>query len=399
MKKLLYVIQNYRFFSGRGFVIGGHIAHIIGIVEAFQHLGYEVVIASYERVPFWENPVRYLDFKTTELPFTRINKVGRQWYLTRQLIEFVEREQPDLLYVRWSTNLFIRRLKRKFANLPIVMECNTPSQMNVGVDRIMRPSFFRNRLARILDANNIGAATLITTVSDETRTFLLERHPRLNPDRIIACPNGVDVNRFREQAVNMRSVYGIPKDAVVIGWSGNFQYWHRVDLLIEAFQEMDREHTFLMIIGTGNTEFEQELKSLAGHHCPERIIFTGPIQFDRMPTYLSSCDILVSPQSNSFSRGFHGSPTKLYEYLAMGRAVIGSRIGQIARVIEHGRNGMLFEPDSKADLVDILKTMVEDKSLRSRLGEQARQDAQRSHSWKASAYRMLDRLETVTYTG
>lgn len=398
MKKILYVIQDYHFSNSRSFVVGGHNAHIIGIVEAFQSLGYEVIIASYGKVPFWRNPVRCLHFKTTQLPFTRIDKIIRQWRLTDQLIKFVEHEKPDLLYIRWSTNLFIQRLKKRFNGLPVVMECNTPSQMNVGVRGMIRPSLFRSRLAHILDAINIGAATLITTVSDETRTFLQNRHHQLNPGRIITCPNGVDVNRFREQPVNIRSTYGIPKDAVVIGWAGSFQYWHRVDLLIKAFQELNRKHTYLLIIGTGIAAFEQQLKSLAELGCRERIIFTGPIRFDRMPTYLSSCDILVSPQSNSFNHGFHGSPTKLYEYLAMGRAVIGSNIGQIGKVIEHGRNGMLFEPDSKVDLTRTLITMVQDKSLRFRLGKQARKDAQNKHSWEASVHRLLNHLATITKT-
>lgn len=51
MQKVLYLLKSQGFFSGPNRVVGGHIAHIIGVVEAFQRLNYEVIILSFDTVP------------------------------------------------------------------------------------------------------------------------------------------------------------------------------------------------------------------------------------------------------------------------------------------------------------------------------------------------------------
>lgn len=389
--KILYILQDHNPFFGRGNVIGGHIAHIIGVIEAFQRLGHKIVIGSFDRVPYWNNnDVHYRLFKTSEMPVPKLRGLMRQWQLTNQIIEAIRETQPDFVYVRWTANLFFHRVNRIFADLPIVMECNTASEMYLGKSR---PGVLGKWLARIADQGHARSATLISAVSAETKEFLLAHQPSLDPRRVIINPNGVDTNRFNYAESDIRDHHGIPRHSVVIGYAGNFCTWHRVDLLIHAFQGLELENIYLVIIGTGSITLEKSLRSVAAIRRSSQVIFTGPVPFDQMPEYLSVCDILVSPQSSSVGGKLHQSPIKLYEYMAVGRAVVGSRIGQICRVIEDGRNGLLFEPDSREDLERVLKRLVENQALREQLGRAARSEADQNHSWEANVSRILEALD------
>jgi glycosyltransferase involved in cell wall biosynthesis len=172
-----------------------------------------------------------------------------------------------------------------------------------------------------------------------------------------------------------------------------------VDLLIEAFQALDSDTVFLMIMGTGSVEREKQLRSLAAKSRPKQIIFTGVIPFGEMPEHLSACDILVVPMSPTFEDKHHGSPVKLFEYMSVGRAVVASRIGQVRQVIDDGRNGLLFEPDSLEDFERVLKTLVGDSALRERLGRSARRDVEDNHSWETNVQRILAGLERCSRAG
>ena len=395
MKKIFYLLQDYNFFSDRSNVVGGHIAHIIGVVEAFQEFDYDVVIGTYDCIPHWsDNQVRYWLFEASKFPVPKVQELIRQWLLTDQILQAVAEEAPDFLYVRWTTNLFFKRLRSIYPNLPIVVECNTTLGMHPGISR---PGLLQRWLAGRIDAGYINSATLISAVSAETRDLLLRQHPLLEPQRVVVNPNGVDAGRFRYMESTVKQRYQIPQGKVVMGWAGNFRSWHRVDLLVRAFQGLDSDDLYLLIMGTGPADSENSLRSLAARSRSNQIIFTGAVPFAEMPEYLSACDILVAPLIPKFEEKLHGSPIKLFEYMSVGRAVVASRIGQLCQVIDDGRNGLLFEPDSKEDLERILKLLAEDRELREKLGHSARSDVEEKHSWKANVRRILAGLERCNY--
>jgi glycosyltransferase involved in cell wall biosynthesis len=90
---------------------------------------------------------------------------------------------------------------------------------------------------------------------------------------------------------------------------------------------------------------------------------------------------------------FFGSPTKLFEYMAMSRAVIASRLGQVADVIIDGQNGMLVEPGDVDDLARAIKQLLDDEAMRARLGEAARQTVVERYTWKHNAARVFDTID------
>ncbi len=389
--KVFYILQNPNLFSKDSNIIGGHIAHIIGVIEAFQRLGHEVVVGSLSRVPYWgNNNIEYRQFRVKEYPLKFAHGIFRQFQITQQINHIIAQEKPGIVYVRWAPNVFFGRIRRVHPEIPIVIESNDILQMPLYMRSI---GFVEKQLYRMTDKAYLKSATLISAVSKEIRDFIIDRHPGFDDRRIIANPNGVDTERFRNVKSDVRDQYHIPQNAVLVGWAGNYRRWHHLDLLIRAFGRLEAANGCLIIIGTGPEDLARELNRLSRDFPSARIIFTGPVPFDQMPAYLSACDILVSSQTTAADGTFYQSPIKLFEYMAVGKSIVGAGIGQIPEVINNDVNGLLYEYDSEESLLQTLQRLIDDQELRLRLGLQARKDAVELHSWDSRIAFLLESLQ------
>src|SRR5439155_14254978 len=130
-----------------------------------------------------------------------------------------------------------------------------------------------------------------------------------------------------------------------------------------------------LLIGDGSLkgEVEQRLNASGDR---DRVTFAGVVSHERVPVLLDACDILVSPHVPlADGTEFFGSPTKLFEYMAMGKGIVASRLGQIGDVLVDGETALLVEPGNAAELIAALVKLASDPELLGRLGGAARQAA------------------------
>ena len=131
-------------------------------------------------------------------------------------------------------------------------------------------------------------------------------------------------------------------------------------------------------------------------------MFTGLVPQQEGPEHLAAMDILIAPHvPNADGTRFFGSPTKLFEYMAMGRAIVASRLEQLGEILEDGRTALLVPPADEASLAQAMTRLCDDTGLRGRLGDAARRRAMERHTWGAHAGALIDRLramELVTWS-
>ena len=81
----------------------------------------------------------------------------------------------------------------------------------------------------------------------------------------------------------------------------------------------------------------------------DRVKLTGLLERDQALRMLAACDVCVSPHvPNPDGTPFFGSPTKLFEYMGLGKPIVASDLDQIGEVIDHERNGLLVPPGDVA---------------------------------------------------
>ena len=384
--KILKVVEQRSAFKNTN-NIGGYLSHVVGVTEAFKRLGHEVHIASFGEIPYL-NKTDYIYHYLQDDPvsFPLIRGLTSQRGLVREIIKIIRNCSPDLLYLRWTGNLFINRIKKLYPELPIVVECNGVREMSAGGRNL-----FARRYMRLYDKQYVENATVISAITDVVKNFVLEHHPQLSREKIFTNPNGVDVEKFRYVKTDLKDRLGIPADMTVVGFAGVFMPWQKIEDLIQAVQNLGTE-TRLLLIGEGKGEYVRNLESLAAEKNNERIIFTGLVSHTDIPKYLSVCDILVVTQSKE--RPIR-SPIKLFEYMATGRAIAVANVGQLSEIIKDGENGLTFEPNTH-DLGRVLDRLIQNKELREKIGEKARRDAVQQYTWDANVTRILDKIAYIS---
>ena len=286
----------------------------------------------------------------------------------------------DLVYERFSLWSFAGMRQARKYGAPGLLEVNAPLIEEQAAHRGLADRAAAERIAQCA----LHDASAVLAVSDAVAQWLRVRGVR--PDAIHVLPNGVDPRRYSADAAPAWG-WGGETPAFTTGFVGSLKPWHGVPVLIQAFARLHHEapNARLLIVGDGpdRAALEEQVREL----CLESLVhFTGSVAPGQIPGLLAAMDVAVAPYPPL--AGFYFSPLKVYEYMAAGRAVIGSRLGQLAQLIRHGENGLLCEPGDAADLAAQLGRLRGDGAMRARLGAAARKTILESHTWDHVASRI-----------
>jgi glycosyltransferase involved in cell wall biosynthesis len=358
----------------------GASVHVQEIVRTMVRWGLEVTLAARRLdgpVPAGLESVRVLPLKEVHLR----EAADRERALIAADDEFralLARAAPiDLVYQRHSLWCCAAMEHAREAGIPSVLEVNAP----LIEEQTRFRSLHHRDQAGEMERRAFLAAGRIACVSQAVAAYCLERGAE--PARVRVVLNGVDPARFHP---DIAAALPPEPGAVTIGMVSTLRPWHGVDLLVDAFARLAamRPACRLLIVGDGPAR-EALLGDLSRRGLKERAVLTGAVSPESVPAWLTSMDIAVVPYRADADQYF--SPLKLFESMAAGRAIVASRTGQVASVIEHGHNGLLCEAGDAAAMAGAFCRLGDDPSERLRLGKAARQSAVRNHSWDA----VLDR--------
>ena len=301
------------------------------------------------------------------------------------------RKKARVLYQRHGKFLFAGALLSRCMGIPLVLEYNASE---VWMAKYWDPARFSPWL-RLCEKVSLEAASLIVVVSEPLKQQLLDMG--VPAERILVNPNAVDPGCFHPHCggAELRDALGLLPEDIVICFVGSFSYWHGVGVLeqaIRALLDKDRHaRPPLKFLLVGDGPLAPELRNgLKPYVSSGLVIFTGTIPHNSVRNYLDAADILVSPHvPPPDGSPFFGSPTKLFEYMAMGKAIVASALDQIADVLENGRTALLVRPGDPSELAEAIQRLASDTHLRGELGRSAMEVALTRHTWRQNARRVL----------
>jgi glycosyltransferase involved in cell wall biosynthesis len=366
--------------------------HIRGITDAMRQAGHRVELVGppgsdpYSPPPERDNSpglsARFarhapeLLFELAEMAYDR--------RLYHRLVEIAERFEPDLIYERYaffggSGSCLATRL-----GIPHLLEINYTCDDPL----VRRRSSMLKPAARRLETAIFRRARVLAPVSS-----LLAQRARdrgVNPDRIVITPNAVARDWWKAAAtIRPAKLPEAFHGKLVMGFVGGFYPWHGLDRLVDAFVHCrDRGlRAALLLVGDGpeRSRIEQKI-AVAG--LGDLTLLPGEIPHTELTPWLAAMDICVMPHSNDY-----GSPMKVFEYMALGKAVLAPDLPPLRDVINSGENGLLFGvnagggvPNLRSALANLLGA---DPERLAAMGAAARDAAGAKHTWGENLRRML----------
>ena len=309
----------------------------------------------YPRLParLLTSPVAALDIPTVILPYVaRLRRLARQ---------------AGVELIHHNNGLDVRAvLLARILGVPLIAYQRGGEYHSPTVRYLSRfvDTYIANSDATRLDLMKLGVP------SERVSTL----HPPVELGRF---DPSIDASRQRgELGLGDRDLcFGIP--GTLLKWKGHDVFLKAARLVMEAVPEARA-----LVIGEapdGSTEYREELLRLTRElGIAERTVFTG---FRRdVPEMLQLLDVVVhaSVSPEPFGR-------VIAEGMAMGKPVVAAAAGGPLEIIEQGRTGFLVTPGDPTALAEAIVTLLRDRVLARRLGDNARLVAQARFSPEAHA--------------
>lgn len=387
---------------------GGSVGHTAGVINAMRKLASLNVISNDTLAEVQGNILVLRPWARRFFP------IGVKELLCNiQFLFQIQQEKcsVDFIYQRHAAFSFIGAYLSHKYNVPLVLEFNSSEIWKMrnwqvwrsgiaGILQKLYHHFFAEPFVCWVEAYNLRQAGRVVVVSDALRDMLMQRG--INSQKILVNPNGVDPLKFAPQCGgdDIRRRYGLA-DKTVVGFIGTFGQWHGIEELARAIVLLRQKHPHLtqcvkfLLIGDG--VLLPKLKEiLRAGDAEDAVIFTGLVPQHEAPQYLDTCDIFVSPHiKNPDGTKFFGSPTKLFEYMAMERGIVASDLDQIGEILAHGKTAHLVPPGDVAALADGIGRLIEDAPYRERLGKTARKEVLENYTWEKHVERILQAAQNM----
>ena len=259
--------------------------------------------------------------------------------------------------------VLIPALNMKRAGVPLIWDWADWFGQGGSVEE--RPNFLVRTILRPVETyfeENFRLHSSATTViCSALKQRAIELH--VDPQTIHLVPNGLDspgwVNYDR---ANARAFLGFSDDLFLVGYIGSL-FPRDALLMANAFNVLSKSYPKVRLIHIGQSNYG--IKKMV--NAPEKVIESGQLEQNEMARYLAACDLCWLPFSNTNANNGR-FPMKLSQYLAAGKPVVSTNVGDIPQYIQANGAGKIVtdNPDKLARMVynlisqpKILKEMAE----------------------------------------
>lgn len=296
--------------------------------------------------------------------------------IDRQIKEF----QPDIIVSHSILSNYLAMRLSKKNNIPFVFHM-TDAQHTII------PSKTLQSVGKIIETKILKNADKVITINEKLRDYAISIGA--NPDKTHVVKAGIDLERY-DPNINgseIRKKYGIKEDDKVLffmGWLYHFSGLKEVTIEISKIKN-EKSNIKLLIVGDGDA-FDDLQRIIKDNHLSDQIILTGKQPYESIPAFIASSDICLLPAyNNETMRDI--VPIKLYEYLAMGKAVIATKLPGVMK--EFGEDHGVIYVDKPEDALRRAIELIDNERVKEH-GLKAR-DFVRNYGWND----VVDEFESI----
>jgi glycosyltransferase involved in cell wall biosynthesis len=402
-----------------GVKAGGSLGHISGVVNEITRRGVDITYYASK-----SNSGVLASASFVKLKFPSVVAFPLDLFLFRYsqcsadyLSSALRDVEGIIIYQRLSRCDYAGAMLKRRLRVPLIVEYNGSE---VWAARNWGSPLRFEKLAKEAELVMLRCADLVVTVSQPLADELVEIG--VNRSRIICYPNCVDTTLFdpvlydKNRVNDLRVSLNLSSQAFVYGFIGTFGAWHGIDFLCAAIRYLSYdspdwlEGNGVRFLFVGDGLRRAAVESLLQDPVTARfVVWAGLVDQSEAPRYLAAMDVVLSPHvKNSDGSKFFGSPTKIFEYMSMGKPIIASRLDQIADVLtpsldsaslpkgdpEPGSQelAVLYRPGNEAEFVEAIRFIRINGNWRLRLGENAQQEARHKYQWSHHVEKIFNRL-------
>lgn len=296
------------------------------------------------------------------------------------------RFRPDFVYERYNLFMFAGIWLKYLTGVPLLLEVNGP----IFEERSQHDGLSLQKFAAWAQGV-VWRGVDYTLPVTEVLAGYIRRYGA--PDRRIhVIPNGINPVRFADGLAgeDIKAKYGL-QGKLVLGFTGFIRGWNALDKVIDFITRDNGQHNLhLLVVGDGPAR--KELTQLAlTQGVSDRLTITGVVGRDDVAGYIRAFDIALIPGVTEYA-----SPLKLFEYLALGRAIIAPDMPNIREILTDGENAVLFPVQGEQEdaFSRAILRLCSDAAMRKQIanGAKATIEAQ-GLTWSRNALRVVEIVE------
>jgi glycosyltransferase involved in cell wall biosynthesis len=362
----------------------GQYVHIRELTNALRSRGHDIVMTGPDGAE--ENDARSLNaadepklrkfipaavYEFAELAYS----VPAYW----RLRGVYAREKPDVVYQRYNLFYYPGVWLKLSKDVPLILEVNAP----LAEERAAHGGLAMKNFARQCEMEIWKAADMVLPVSEVLAEKV--RDAGIDEEKIAVIHNGVTQEFLAAHDGNsVRRRYDL-EGKLVLGFAGFVRDWHGADRVIRFLAAQKRVDLHFLLVGDGPARAGLEALA-AGLGVLEQVTFTGVVQRVDVADHVAAFDVALQPAVVSYA-----SPLKLFEYMALGVAILAPDQANIREVLTGGNDALLFDPHEPGAFEKSLETLCADEVLRNHLGAAARETlVRKDYTWEGNARRIED---------
>ncbi|MGD0028841.1 MAG: glycosyltransferase family 4 protein [Candidatus Bathyarchaeia archaeon] len=200
---------------------------------------------------------------------------------------------------------------------------------------------------------------------------------------VYLIPDGVDVKIFDPERYfgdvtnKIRNEYDIKEHEKIVVYIGRLEKWAGVQIVLRCAEKLKGSNIKFLLIGEGTLKPSPQMPS---------VIFCGRIPHEQVPMYLAAADLVLVPMEHDVV-GNSAGPLKLFEAMAMKKAIIASNTRGISEVITNNVEGVLVPQDENL-WAEAIKQLLKNSSRASELGENASRRIRAEFDWSVLVNRL-----------